>query len=96
LALALARLDAAWLSDDPALAGRSLKSFVMQQLGRQVDAIGGVRTKLAVRPAVADARHLVWLRDQLGDRFVAGFVTHAGADSYELADRIWALPITDL
>jgi hypothetical protein len=45
---------------------------------------------------VADARHLVWLRDQLGDRFVAGFVTHAGADSYELADRIWALPITDL
>jgi hypothetical protein len=39
----------------------------MQQLRPQVDAIGGVLTKLPVHPAVADARHLVWLRDQLGD-----------------------------
>ena len=122
LSLALAGVDAGSLGGDPALAGRYLESYVMQQLRPQVDAIGGVLThmrtgagehevdavvevgrdvyaievKLGVRPVVADAGHLVWLRDRLGDRFVAGFVAHAGADSYELGDRIWALPITDL
>ena len=45
---------------------------------------------------MTDARHLIWLRDRLGDRFVAGFVVHTGADSYELGDRLWALPIIDL
>lgn len=56
----------------------------------------GIEVKLGVRPAASDARHLVWLRDRLGGRFVAGFVVHTGADSYELADRIWALPINQL
>jgi predicted AAA+ superfamily ATPase len=55
-----------------------------------------VEVKLGVRPGVADARHLAWLRDRMGDRFVAGFVVHTGADAYELSDRIWAIPITDL
>ena len=63
------------------------------EVGRAVYAI---EVKLGVRPAVADARHLVWLRDQLGDRFEAGFVAHAGVDAFELAERIWAVPITDL
>lgn len=62
------------------------------EVGRDVYA---VEVKLGVRPAVADARHIVWLRDQLSDRFVAGFVAHTGADSYELADRIWAIPVTE-
>jgi len=61
--------------------------------GRDVYA---VEVKLGVRPAVADARHLVWLRDRLGGRFVAGFVAHTGADSYALDDRVWAIPIIDL
>ena len=69
----------------------------------EVDAVvevGGdvyaVEVKLGLRPAASDADHLVWLRDHLGDGFVAGFVAHCGADSYALADRIWAIPITDL
>jgi hypothetical protein len=37
-----------------------------------------------------------WLRNGLGERFVAGFVVHAGADPTQLADRVWAVPITDL
>ena len=102
LSLALAGVDAGSLGGDPALAGRYLESYVMQQLRPQVDAIGGVLThmrtgagehevdavvevgrdvyaievKLGVRPVVADAGHLVWLRDRLGDRFLAGFVAN--------------------
>jgi uncharacterized protein len=63
------------------------------EVGRDVYAL---EVKLGVRPGVADARHLVWLRDRLSDRFIAGFVAHTGADSYALDDRIWAIPITDL
>lgn len=63
------------------------------EVGRNVYAI---EVKLGVRPSLEDARHLIWLRDQLGDRFVAGFVAHTGADSFELAERIWAIPITDV
>jgi predicted AAA+ superfamily ATPase len=63
------------------------------EIGRDVYAF---EVKLGVRPTVSDARHLEWLRDGLGDRFVAGFVVHSGADSSELADRIWAVPIIDL
>ena len=35
-----------------------------------------------------DARHLVWLRDQLGDRFAAGVVLHTGSD----AECAWLNP----
>ena len=43
------------------------------EVGRDVYAI---EVKLGVRPVVADAGHLVWLRDRLGDRFLAGFVAN--------------------
>ena len=55
-----------------------------------------VEVKLGVRPAATDARHLAWLRDRLADRFQLGVVAHTGADSYEMGDRIWAVPITDM
>jgi hypothetical protein len=35
----------------------------------------------------------VWLRDQLGDRFIRGAVLHSGTRVYELGERILALPI---
>lgn len=122
LALELAGVSTADLVGDPALAGRYVESYAMQQLRPQVDALGGtlshVRTgagereidavvevgrsmyafevKLAVRATVSDARHIEWLRDSLGDLFTAGFVVHAGADTYPLADRVWAIPLRDL
>lgn len=40
-----------------------------------------------------DAKHLFWLRDQLGNRFVAGAVLHTGPDAYQLGDRVMALPV---
>jgi uncharacterized protein len=42
------------------------------------------------------ARHLIWLRDALGDQFVTGVVLHTGPYAYRLEDRIWALPISSL
>jgi hypothetical protein len=40
-----------------------------------------------------DARHLEWLREALGDTFVAGVVFHTGSHAYALGERIHALPI---
>lgn len=41
-------------------------------------------------------RHLVWLRDQLGDRFLGGVVLHIGPATFSLGDRITAAPISTL
>lgn len=56
----------------------------------------GIEVKATAAPTAGDARHLIWLRDQLGARFAAGVVLHAGPGSFELADRIFALPIAVL
>jgi len=52
-----------------------------------------------VKAGAADlraARHLVWLREELGDRFSRGVVLHTGPRAYELDNRIIALPICAL
>lgn len=43
-----------------------------------------------------DARHLEWLRRELGDRFVAGVVLHTGPRAFELGERVSAAPIASL
>ena len=43
-----------------------------------------------------DGRHLEWLRDELGERFVAGVVLHTGPRGFELGERVTALPIASL
>lgn len=53
----------------------------------------GIEVKASSAPNVGDARHLRWLRAELGDRFVAGVVFHAGPRAFELDDRIVAAPI---
>ncbi len=70
---------------------------------REIDAIVEVgidvhafEVKYGTKPSVADARHLAWLRDELGDRFRAGFVVHTGGDAFPLGDRLWALPLDQL
>jgi predicted AAA+ superfamily ATPase len=49
--------------------------------------------KASAAPTRTDARHLLWLRDQLGDRFVRGAILHTGVDVYMLEERIEAVPI---
>jgi predicted AAA+ superfamily ATPase len=52
--------------------------------------------KATSAPDVPAAVHLAWLRDHLGDRFLAGVVLHTGPRSYALDDRITAAPISTL
>jgi uncharacterized protein len=52
--------------------------------------------KADAAPDRASARHLAWLREQLGERFVGGVVFHTGPGLYKLDDRIVAVPICAL
>jgi len=47
-------------------------------------------------PSGHDARHLAWLRTELGDRFLGGAVLHTGPRAFRLADDIAAVPIAAL
>ena len=67
---------------------------VIAELGGE--RIVGIEIKAAASPTAADARHLKWLRGELGDRLVAGIVLHTGPRLYELSDGIIAAPISTL
>ncbi len=56
----------------------------------------GVEVKATAAPRTRDARHLAWLRDEMGDLFLGGVVLHAGQTSYALGDRIQAAPLSAL
>lgn len=56
----------------------------------------GIEVKATAAPRRRDARHLAWLRNALGDAFLAGAVLHTGSASYSLGDRIQAAPISTL
>lgn len=53
-----------------------------------------IEIKAAAAPGRDDARHLRWLRDRLGDRFVRGIVFHTGPRSFQFEPDIWYLPIS--
>ena len=55
-----------------------------------------VEVKATAAPGSGDVRHLIWLRDTLGDRFLGGAVLHTGPRPFALADRICAVPICAL
>ena len=55
-----------------------------------------IEIKAASAPSRSDARHLVWLREQLGDRVLATLVLHAGPHLYPLDDDVYAVPICSL
>lgn len=80
-------------------------SHLREQDGRrEIDVIaelgGGRIIGIEIRSAASvlprDARHLKWLSQTMGDRFIAGTVLHTGPDTYQLADRIYAAPISSL
>ena len=60
------------------------------------DQVVALEVKATAAPNLGDARHLVWLRDTLGKRFLAGAVLHTGPRVFPLADRILAVPIAAL
>lgn len=56
--------------------------------------IVAIEIKATATPKPAMARHLVWLRDRLGDRFLRGVLFHTGLAAVQLDDRVVALPIS--
>ena len=52
--------------------------------------------KADAAPDAHAARHMAWLRDRLGKRFVGGVVLHTGPSSFSLGDRLLAAPISTL
>ncbi|KAA1380891.1 ATP-binding protein [Aeromicrobium fastidiosum] len=58
--------------------------------------IVGIEVKATASPSRHDARHLEWLRDELGEAFVAGVVLHTGPRAFSLGDRVTAAPISTL
>ncbi len=55
-----------------------------------------IEVKATASPDAGDARHLAWLRDRIGARFLAGAVLHTGPRPFVLDERIFALPICSL
>ncbi|MDR2373745.1 MAG: DUF4143 domain-containing protein [Bifidobacteriaceae bacterium] len=58
--------------------------------------IVGIEVKATNTATTTDARHLAWLRDQVGEMFARGIVLHTGSLAFPLAERIWALPLAAL
>lgn len=67
---------------------------ILAELGGQ--RVIGFEVKAGAAPVAADAKHLAWLRDILGDRFLAGVVFHTGPSTFELGRGIQAAPIAAL
>lgn len=59
-------------------------------------AVLGIEVKADAAPSTEAARHLRWLREQLGPRFVSGVVLHTGPRTYRLDEGIVAAPIATL
>jgi predicted AAA+ superfamily ATPase len=75
-----------------------------QQGRHEIDLLGelggqrvvGVEIKADAAPQPDAGNHLGWLRDRIGERFVAGVVLHTGTRTYPLTDGVVAAPIATL
>lgn len=70
--------------------GRREIDFIIEREDRSIIAI---EVKAASTISRDDARHLIWLRNELGDRFAQGLVLHTGVATTQLDDRVTAAPI---
>jgi len=74
--------------------GRHEVDLVVELAGERLI---GIEVKAGAAPSARnEGKHLLWLRDQSGDRFVAGVVFHTGPRLYELDENIIAAPISVL
>ncbi|NUR73776.1 MAG: ATP-binding protein [Hamadaea sp.] len=72
--------------------GREVDFILEERDGRVV----ALEIKAAASVGPNDARHLIWLRDKLGDRFAMGAVVYLGQQTVPLGDRLLALPLSTL
>ncbi|HEX4703028.1 MAG TPA: DUF4143 domain-containing protein [Pseudonocardiaceae bacterium] len=68
---------------------REVDLLIEYGMGRVI----GIEVKATAAPSRDDGRHLAWLRDELGDRFIRGLVLHTGPGFFQLGERVHALPI---
>lgn len=73
--------------------GRHEIDLIAELAGQRVI---GIEVKAGSAPTLKDAKHLRWLHDELGERFLAGIVLHTGPRAYELDKKITAAPIAVL
>jgi len=57
------------------------------------DRVVAIEVKATSAPGAQDAKHLFWLRDRLGERFLGGAVLHTGPGQFTLGPSIHAVPI---
>lgn len=70
--------------------------------GREVDfvlegpggAVVGIEVKSSTSPSADSSNHLRWLRDKMGERFVAGVLLHLGTRASSFGEKIYALPVS--
>jgi predicted AAA+ superfamily ATPase len=55
--------------------------------------VAGIEVKASSAVTVRDAKWLIALRDQLGDRFIGGLVLHTGQQSTTLGPKLAATPL---
>lgn len=67
---------------------------LLAELGGQQ--VIGIEVKADAAPGRSAGRHLVWLRERLGDRFRGGVVLHSGTRSYQLEEKVVAASISTL
>lgn len=67
--------------------------FVLEAWDGSVVAI---EVKSSATATSADARHLIWLKEKLGDRMRAGIVLYLGTATVSLGDGILAAPVSAL
>ncbi len=60
------------------------------------DRVVAIEVKADGAPGSKAVQHLRWLREELGERFVAGVVFHTGPRTFDVDDRITAVPICAL
>jgi predicted AAA+ superfamily ATPase len=58
--------------------------------------VAAIEIKATSAPRRSDARHLSWLAEQLGDRFLGGTVLHTGPEVIRFGEAIRAVPICAL
>jgi predicted AAA+ superfamily ATPase len=72
--------------------GREIDVVIEGRDGRVV----AIEVKASASASSTDFRHLAWLRDKLGDRFVTGIVCNLGTESMSFGDRLLAVPVSTL
>lgn len=84
----------------PALAAHHVRDNNQREIDLLLESASGELVGVEIKAGSAvdarSARHLGWLRDQLGSRFRRGVVLHTGTTTFPLGDRLWAMPIASL